>query len=147
MDKNAGFEIMEDVTSADIALRISGTGAGELFRNAARALLSVLLEHPASVMRRETKTIILKNTSLELLLYSFLDELIFFKDSERLLLTADSVSIVEGDGAFQLTCEAYGERIDRIRHRFNVDVKAVTMHRLAVVREKDGWTATLVLDV
>lgn len=147
MERNNGFEIMEDVTCADIALRIHGTDAGDLFRNAARALLAVMLEDPGDVERRVVKTITLQNESPEILLHAFLDELVFLKDADRLLLFADNVSILEEKGEFRLRCDCSGEAIDRNRHRFHVDVKAVTMHRLAVKRKKAGWTATVVLDV
>jgi SHS2 domain-containing protein len=147
MARDEKFEILEGITSADIALRIYGVSADDLFRNAGRALVAVMLENPDAVALRDAKTITLENSSLDLLLFNFLDELLFFKDSESLLMAVISVTIDERNGSYFLRSEAAGERIDRTRHRFSVDVKAVTMHRLAVEKKKDGWTATVVLDV
>ena len=72
----------------------------------------------------------------------------YFKDAEGLLLRVPEVRISGGDGgAFVLEAEARGEPLDPARHRLQVDVKAVTLHRLRVERTERGWEAFVVLDV
>jgi SHS2 domain-containing protein len=81
------------------------------------------------------------------LLFSFLQELIFYKDARRLLLHADRVRIEEREGLFRLEAQVSGEQIDAGGHRLLVDVKAVTLHRFQLLLEDRIWKAIVVLDV
>lgn len=82
-----------------------------------------------------------------MLLFSFLQELIFHKDARRLLLHADNVRIGQRKGVFRLKADLSGEQIDADRHRLLVDVKAVTLHRFKVEFGDNLWKAVVVLDV
>ena len=141
------FEIIDDVTRADIAFRAYADGITELFASAALAMVSIMLVNPDRIVFSTKRSIALDNRDRDLLLFEFLNEFIFLKDSESLLLKPASVEIEEVEGGYRLRCDARGEHIDRERHVFNVDVKAVTMHGLRVARDGDQWSATVVLDV
>jgi SHS2 domain-containing protein len=84
---------------------------------------------------------------LERLLFEYLQQFIFFKDAEQLLLRVSKVAITQETGVLGLTAEAAGEKIDPSRHDLNADVKAVTLHRFCVRHEPEGWIATVVLDI
>lgn len=140
------FEIIDNVTRADVAFRAYGGTITELFQSAALALMSIMLVNPEGIAFSTKRSIALDNLDRELLLFEFLNEFIFFKDSELLLLKPESVEIEEVDGGYRLQCDARGEHIDR-KHVFNVDIKAITMHELSIAREGDQWCATVVLDV
>ena len=142
-----GIEIIEDVTCADVAVRISAGSVEDLFALAAESLLIVMLDHPDRVEGRERRNFSLIHDELEMLLHAFLSEFLFFKDAELLLLAPDAVKIDRCDGGYHLECGARGEKIDKKKHSFNVDIKAVTFHRLEVKNNYDGWTATIVFDV
>ncbi len=147
MDYTYSFEIIEGITRADIALSIRGQAIESIFFGAAKALLAVMLEDPESAVPVEERAINLERENEELLLFSFLDELIFLKDAENLLLVPRDISVETGANGAALRCVAGADVIDRERHRFNVDVKAVTMHRLEIRRVGELWSALVVLDV
>ena len=84
---------------------------------------------------------------LDLLLLQFLQELLFYKDAQRLLLRVYAVQITTHDQRFALEARAAGEPLDPARHALGADVKGVTLHRLQVVQTSNGWEATVVLDV
>ena len=147
METEGGFEILEGVTCADIAVGITGRSMETLFLWAGRALMSILLEDPGSLGSAERRTISVRNAQIDLLLYSFLDELLFLKDAERLLLLPERVVVRREAGGYLCECAAAGGPIDRTRHRFGVDVKAVTMHNLEVSCEDGVWSAVVVFDV
>jgi len=65
--------------------------------------------------------------TLDLLLFNFLGELIYYKDSEQLLLQAQQVQISRKMDYSSCSCS--GEMLDSHRHQQRVDVKAVTLHR------------------
>ncbi len=84
---------------------------------------------------------------LDLLLYNFLNELVFFKDARRLLLRVTEVTITKTEAGYKLRASAYGDVIDPSRHPLSADVKAVTLHRFKLEETPDGWRSTVVLDI
>jgi len=141
------FRFLEDIGTADVAFEAWGGTLEELFISGASALLSTMTEAPEQVARRQEITIKLEHQELDLLFWSFLQELIFYKDARLLLLHADTVRIEEREGSFSLEAIVSGEQIDAGRHRLLVDVKAVTLHRLQVEYKGNAWKAVAVLDV
>ncbi len=141
------FRFLEDIATADVAFEAWDSSLEELFRSCAEALLRTMVARAEDVGRDREERIHVEREELDLLLFAFLNELLFLKDARRLLLHADSIAIAEQDGNFTLEAVAAGEEIDCDRHRFLVDVKAVTMHRFRVAREGDRWRAVVVLDV
>jgi len=141
------FRYREDIATADVAFEAWGETREELFISSAAALLGTMTAAPEQVARQEALTIRLEHEELDLLLWSFLQELVFYKDARRLLLHADRVRIEERDGLFCLEAAVSGERIEAGRHRLLVDVKAVTLHRFQVAFVDNLWRAAVVLDV
>lgn len=141
------FRYLEDVATADAAFEARGETVEELFRAAAEATLGVMIEQPESVTGREALSFHLENEALDMLLFDFLQELIYYKDARRLLLRITSVSIDLEASPFTLIAEAAGETMIQGHHPLLTDVKAVTLHRFAVERDENGWNATVVLDI
>ena len=141
------YRFLEDIATADVAFAASGTTREELFAACAEALLSVMVDNPDAVVPRDELVITLENEELDLLLFAFLQELVFYKDARRLLLRPRSLAVTETDGSFSLRSVVAGEAINPSRHHLGVDVKAVTLHRFRVEETSTGWEATVVLDV
>ncbi len=144
------FRYLDDLTIADVAFEARGATLEELFTAAWDATLQVMIEDPSSLGRVESRRIALEEASLDLLLHNFLQELIYYKDAEGLLLRIEDCRIrwVEGGSkSAALEARAGGQTIDPAVHHLGTDVKAVTFFRFDLVREKPGWKATVVLDV
>ena len=141
------YRFCEDVAIADAAFDAWGATLEELFVAAAEATTKTMVENPSAIGDRQRRPIRLEEQSADLLLYRLLEELIFFKDAEGLLLRVPAVRIHRRDGALVLEAEARGEPIDPLRHRLQADVKAVTLHRLRVEQTARGWEASVVLDI
>ncbi len=142
-----GFELIDGITMADMAFRATGESIEELFHAAAAAMMSVMLENPASIDKIRCMDFTISNRELDLLLFQFLQEFIYYKDADSMLLYPDEIHIGSSSDGFTLKCVACGEMFDRGKHRINTDVKAVTLHGLNVAEENHRWTATVVLDV
>jgi SHS2 domain-containing protein len=143
--KGIGFEFTDDVTS-DLAFVARGRTLEDLFRAAAEALLAATVEDPERVARDELVCLELAEPALDLLLVRFLNELVYLRDAEGLLLHAGDVSISRGDEA-RLRASLAGEPIARGRHRLAGEVKAATAHQLRVAPTDEGWEAAVTLDV
>ncbi len=141
------FEILEDITSADVAFRAAGESIEELFSSAAYAVMSVMLDDTGAVNRNVHRDIAISGTEADLLLHSFLSEFVFYKDAESLLLFPEKIEIQYTGSGYELRCRTAGEVIDRRKHAFRIDVKAVTLHMLKVEHDSAGWSAIVVLDV
>jgi len=141
------FHYLEEVGTADIAFEATGRDLPELFTAAADATMNVMIDNLNAIEPRETRQIELSNENIDMLLFDFLQELIYFKDAERLLLRIREVQIDEKEDAYSLNATAAGESLDPARHRQRADVKAVTLHNFQVERIDGGWKARVLLDI
>jgi SHS2 domain-containing protein len=141
------YRFREDVAMADAAFEAWGATLEELFAAAADATTNTMAENLEGIEDRQRRAIRIEEQSADLLLYRLLEELIYLKDAEGLLLRVPAVRIRHREGALLLEAEARGEPLDPSRHRLQADVKAVTLHRLRVERTPRGWEASVVLDI
>jgi len=141
------YRYLEEIGTADIAFEATGRDLPELFSDAADATINVMIDNIEAIQPRETRRIELSNDKLDMLLFDLLQELIFLKDAERLLLRIREAEVVERDGNYFLKATAEGELLDAERHHQRADVKAVTLHDFSVERTGDGWKARVLLDI
>ena len=141
------YHYLEDIGTADIAFEVTGRDLSELFRDAADATTNVMIDNIDAIQPRETRQIELSSDEIDMLLFDFLQELIYFKDAERLLLRVRDTRIEQRDGNYLLKAETAGEPLDATRHHQRADVKAVTLHGFSVEKEDDGWKARVLLDI
>lgn len=142
------YRYLEDVATADVAFEAWGATKEETFLAAADATLNTMVEDIGTVAPLERRRISLSADSLDLLLFDLLQEIVYHKDAGRLLLRVRDLRIEEMKSGYLLHADAVGETIDPAKHPLLADVKAVTLHRLAVERTPSGgWRAVVVLDV
>ena len=141
------YRYRDDVALADVAFEAWGKSVEEVFIAAADATMNVMVEDIGTIGPSLELTIELERNQLDLLLFSFLNELIFLKDARRLLLRAEKLSIRRTNSDFTLKAIVYGEGLDPKKHLLIVDVKAATLHRLSLRQTVAGWEAFVILDV
>jgi len=141
------YRYLDEISIADIAFEAWGESLEETFAASAEATLNVMVEELDTIRPLVKREVRLEDEALDLLLFNFLQELIYYKDAQRLLLRMEKLEIGEGGDKFHLQGLAVGEEIDPARHPLRLDVKAVTLHHFALVREEQGWKATVILDV
>ncbi len=141
------YEFLEDIAIADIAFQASGNTLEEVFQVSGDATINAMIENIEEIQPKETRNFQIENDELDLLLFDFLQELVYYKDSELLLLRTQEINIYEEDGQHKLNAVMIGEKLDRDRHEQRVDVKAVTLHRFKLEKTADGWTALVILDI
>ncbi|MGH7304665.1 MAG: archease [Candidatus Rokuibacteriota bacterium] len=139
-------EILETVAIADCAMDIEGDDLDDLFATAAAAVAELMVD-PATVPLTVERQVRLTAPALDLLLYDWLSELIFLKDSERLVFPVASVTVRQHEAPCRLEARMAGGVIDRETTGLRADPKAVTMHQLAVERRARGWRARVVIDI
>ena len=141
------YKYLEDIATADIAFQAWGATLEEVFSASADATMNVMIESLESIEARQERKLTLENDALDMLLFDLLQELIFYKDAERLLLRVADIRIKSEPGAHRLEAQAWGEELDARRHEQRVDVKAVTLHQFSLEKTVDGWMAQVILDI
>ncbi|HSQ70533.1 MAG TPA: archease [Steroidobacteraceae bacterium] len=128
---------------ADIGVRGHGATQAEAFAEAALGLTAVVTD-PAGVRPLRTESLRCEAPDPELLLYEWLNALVFEMSTQRSLYSRFDLHIRDG----RLEAALAGEPVDVARHEPAVEVKGATMTELAVRKdEAGGWTAQCVLDV
>ena len=110
-------------------------------------MMNVMVGDLVSISDEQHRKIEVDSDAIDMLLFELLQELIFYKDAQRLLLRVSDVRIREQDGQFILQAEAYGEELNMEKHDLVVDVKAVTLHRFRVEQTPKGWEALVIVDI
>ena len=127
---------------ADIGVRGRGGTLAEAFANTGRALTAVVTD-PASVREVLSVEIACEATDPELLLFDWLNALVFEMATRRVLFARYDVKV---EGAV-LRARAFGEPVAVERHHPAVEVKGATWTGMRVAREGGAWVAECVVDV
>lgn len=137
----------EDIAIADLAFEVYADNLEDLFKYAGLAITNAMIVNLNSIKHSVVKEVKLESDNIEFLLFNFLQEIIFYKDSERLLFNKIDIKIKENGQKFILEALMFGEPIDLNKHELLVDVKAVTMHLFEVKKLNGEWFARVIVDV
>lgn len=142
------FRFLEKAVTADVAFEAFGKNLNEVFQNAALATAETMVDTD-TVTSRLQKTIKLQNKEVGALLIDFLNEIIYYKDAEQMLICKFDVDIKhkKENGVYILTAKIAGEHLDYKKHLLRADVKAATFHMLELKQKGKQWTARVVLDI
>jgi SHS2 domain-containing protein len=141
------YEYLDDIATSDAAFRAWGETVEELFVAAAEATMNVMVGELETISPEQLREIRVESDAVDMLLFELLQELIFYKDAQRLLLRISDLQIKEEGDQFFLSADAHGEELNMEKHDLVVDVKAVTLHRYRVEQTPQGWEAMVILDI
>ena len=142
------YKFLENVAIADIAYEAYGKNLNEMFENAALAIFE-LSANIKTIEAKKKLEIKLENGKMENLLYDFLSEILFLKDSKYMVFRNVKVKISENKKSkkFELESILEGDTINPQKQQLENDIKAVTMHMFEIKKEKNNWKATVVVDI
>ncbi len=132
--------------TADVLFEAYGKTLEKMFEHAALAL-EELMVNTETLQRKEHFEIVLEAKEIETLLYDFLSELIFVKDTEGFLFNKFHVVILHKNKQYELLATCEGDYIKREVHELRNDAKAITMHEFEVKKEKDTWMSRVLVDI
>ncbi len=139
------YRFLEDVAIADSAFEAEADSLEDLFQTCALATFEVMAD-TSTIKSQSKEEVELAAENLEELLFDWLAELIYLKDSQSILFGKFEVQIKEEEG-YRLFASVWGEPADQKKHKVRVDVKAVTYHLLEVKQVEGKWIAKVVLDI
>ena len=141
------YRFIDEEATADVAFEAWNTELAGVFKDAGNALTNVMVRNPEAITAKENRRIELENEDLDLLLYNFLEQIVYYKDAEQLLLLITSAEVVESGNRWRLNSLAQGEPLNPSRHQQMVDVKAVTLHHFSLIQKGEEWRAHVILDI
>lgn len=127
---------------ADIGLQGTGEDKAGAFEAIAIALTAVITD-PDTVAPRDAVELECRAPNDELLLFDWLNALIYEMAVRKMLFCRFEVTITDGE----LSARVSGEPVDRRRHQPAVEVKGATYTALDLRETDDGWVARCVVDV
>ena len=144
--QNENIKFHDNIAIADTAFTIYGGTIEELFRNAGKAFTTSMADI-TTILACDERIVKIENKKLDLLLFDFLNELLFLKDTEGLLFSQFDIKIKKDNNFNYLEASLKGEKADPDRHKITTDIKAVTLHLFKLYKNKNGYTARVVLDI
>ena len=139
------YEFLDSIALADCAIEVEGDDLDDLFETAARAVAEIMVD-PETIQATVERKVSLTADSLDLLLYDWLSELIYLKDSEQIVFTRAEVE-VQPEPPCRMTARLMGGQIDPALTGLRADAKAVTFHQFALEPRGRGWRARVVIDI
>lgn len=148
------FEILD--ISGDAGIRAYGQTLEDAFANAAGGMYS-LITNPDGIIEKKEITVEVESHSLDGLLVSWLNELIFQFDTYGVIgkrveildfrfLISDLTTPVT-DNQTYIKARVYGEDFDPERHERRLLIKAATYHRLRIEKISDTWEIDVIFDI
>jgi SHS2 domain-containing protein len=135
------FRVLEH--PADIGFEAFGATREEVFANAGRALIHLLVDLDTIVPREEV-TLEARGPDAGSLLVNWLSEILYRWDAEGWLFRDFRVRKLDDTS---LAAVGQGERFDRACHQAKLLVKAITYHQLLLERTAGGWRAQVYVDI
>ncbi len=129
--------------TADVGFEAFGSTREEVFANAARALMDLIVDLD-TIQPSEEVILQIGGPDPESVLVNWLSEILFLHDAERWLFRDFEIRDLQDDS---LSAMARGEKFQRSRHQAKLLVKAITYHQLALEETPRGWRAQVYVDI
>ncbi|MGB9713791.1 MAG: archease [Candidatus Bathyarchaeales archaeon] len=139
------FDFLEHTADAYIAAY--GKNLAEAFENAALAMFEVMTN--VEEVKAEVEDYVEVEAEDEYaLLYSWLEELLIKSETKEMLYSKFKIlSIEKTPRGFRLKAKIFGEKFNPNKHVQKVGVKAVTYHRMEIIKEPEKVTLKFILDI
>ncbi len=141
------WEVLEHTADTGIVVRAKSLPA--LYERAAAAMFDALVDLATVEPRGDAEEVTVGAPDRETLLVAWLGELLSRAEAAgRVYGEFDVRELGPAGEDWRLVARVRGEPLDPSRHRFRLEIKAVTYHLLEVRREEpDGWLARVLFDI
>jgi len=145
MTKGTSYEFLEHTADAYVAAY--GKDLAEAFESAAVAMFDVMTE-VEKVKAKVEDHVEVEAEDEYALLYSWLEDLLVKSDINEMLYSKFEISSINKTlEGFRLKAKIWGEKFNPEKHSQKVGVKAVTYHRMEILKELNKITLKFILDI
>jgi SHS2 domain-containing protein len=145
-EKFAGrFEFLEH--TADVYVRAFGKTMEEAYENAALSMFETMTDS-GKIAQTQEETLEVEAEDQYALLYNWLEALLVKVETEGMLYSKFQITDwSETAENFKIKAKVWGEKFNSKKHPQKVAVKAVTYHRMVVIRDVDRVILEFILDI
>ena len=136
-----GFEIINH--TADVAIAAYGADMKSAFANAALGMFSIMTDIK-KVNETAVRDVEVTADEIKVLLVSWLNELLFICEVEKILFKRFEVSELTET---KIVAKCYGEKLDNKRHRIKTEIKAATYHMTQIEEKRDSVRIQVLFDI
>jgi SHS2 domain-containing protein len=145
MDMTGKFEFLEH--TADVFIAAHGKSLEEAFENSALAMFEVMTD-TEKINPNVEDSVEVEAEDEYALLYSWLEALLVKFEVNGMLYSKFKISnLEETTDGFKIKATVWGEKFNAEKHPQKVAVKAVTYHRMEIIKEVDKVTLEFILDI
>jgi SHS2 domain-containing protein len=145
MSMKKRFEFLEH--TADVYIAAYGQSLEEAFENAASATFNAMTEIE-KIKPEVEESVEVEAHDEHALLYNWIEELLIkFETTGKLYCCFTISSIEKTPTGLKLKAKIWGEPFDSKRHLQKVGIKAVTYHRMEIMKKPKAVTIKFILDV
>jgi SHS2 domain-containing protein len=139
------FEFLEH--TADVYVQVYGKSMEEAYENSALSMFETITDSDKIAQTIED-TVEVEAADQYELLYNWLEALLVKSETEGMLYSKFQITDwKETAESFCFKATVWGEKFDAEKHVQKVAVKAVTYHRMMIIREKDRVVLEFILDI
>lgn len=138
-----GYRFLDHMT--DAVIEAYGETLEESFENAAKGVNDTMVDLKTVRPDREIR-IAAEGHDLYSLLFDWLDKVMLLLVVDGIVMSEFSVKIKQENG-YSLEGVAKGEQLNLDRHRYKVEIKAVTYHEMEIKQEKGKASVRFLLDL
>lgn len=137
------FIYPEGGPTADLLVEATGRTLGEAFANLALGMFNTITPI-GGIAEEEEFELKAKGRDLESLLFNLMDEFLYIHDTEHLVPHSISIEVDVENLAAVAKC--VGEKFSSATHEVGISVKAVTYHKMKIIKMEDHWLVRMVFD-
>ena len=139
------FEFLEH--TADVYIRAFGKTMEEAYANSALAMFEVMTDTD-KIAQTKKENLEVEAEDQYALLYNWLETLLVKFETEGMFYSKFEITDwKETEENFTFKAKIWGEKYDAQKHPQKVGVKAVTYHRMVIIRERDRVVLEFILDI
>lgn len=134
------IEILEH--TADVGIRLSRSTREALFRDAAFGMFHIIA--PKNIFQPKIEySVTVDGADDEELMVNWLSDLNFYFQTEQYVPFEITLDIAE----YKLVAHIKGDIVDRNIYNVEVEIKAVTYHKIFVSQKNGLWNAQVIFDI
>lgn len=129
--------------TADIGIEVKNNNLIQVFIHTAKGMFDIITDIDKISLEKEVR-IEINGNSYEDLLIDWLNELLFYYETEKLVF---GEFLIDELGPNIIKSIVLGENLKQKKHKIKKHIKAATYHNLKIVKENNSWKVVVIFDV
>ena len=129
--------------TADIKYVVESDSIEDAFKESVNAFVDIILDDNRLKETTHEKNILVSGRDLKRLLYEFLEEILFYFDTELVLPKKVLKLEIRKNGKYNLKSNIIFSKVDKV----NIGIKAITYHEMKIEKKGRKWFIESVLDI